>query len=142
MGQDFRTELKIPAETDFIPLAKRVAASLGGMLGFSLEEIDELAIAVAQGCDSTIESAHEIWGHGATLKLIYGSTDKGISVEIDAVGPRSPQALPLPKPAHRPDVEAQRLAREMIRLFVDDFRSQVDEGRGQIRLRMVKYLIS
>ena len=30
----------------------------------------------------------------------------------------------------------------MIRLFVDDFRHQVDTGRRQIRYRMVKYLVS
>ena len=30
----------------------------------------------------------------------------------------------------------------MIRLFVDDFRQQIDSGRRQIRYRMVKYLIS
>jgi hypothetical protein len=30
----------------------------------------------------------------------------------------------------------------MIRLFVDDFRRHVDTRQGQIRFRMVKYLIS
>jgi hypothetical protein len=30
----------------------------------------------------------------------------------------------------------------MIRLFVDDFRHQVDASRRQIRYRMVKYLVT
>jgi hypothetical protein len=38
-------------------------------------------------------------------------------------------------------MELRRLAQEMIRLFVDDFRSQVDAGRGQVRFRMVKYVL-
>ena len=140
------TELKIPAHPDFIPVAKRVAASLGSLLGFSLEEIDELCIAVAQACDNTIEAAQDAWGEGGTVRLSYGSTERGISVDVEAVAPSSPQALPARKPARRTydeAVEAQRrLASEMIRLFVDDYRQQVEPTRGQIRFRMVKYLIS
>ena len=140
MPEQYRTELKIPAEPDFIPVAKRVAASLGGMQHFTLDEIDELTIAVAQACDSTIDATHQMWGHGATLRLTYASTEKGIEVEVEAIAPDSPSALPRPTQSHpAADLEVQRLAQEMIRLFVDDFRSQVDTGRGQVRLRMVKY---
>ena len=39
MGE-LTTELKIPAEAGYIPVAKRVAASLGSKLGFNLEELD------------------------------------------------------------------------------------------------------
>lgn len=138
MPEQFRTELKIPAEPDFISIAKRVASSLGGILNFTLDEVDELCIAVTQACDSTIEQAHETWGHGATLKLVYSSTERGIEVEVEAIGPRSPQALPRPQQAHPArENESQRLAREMIRLFVDEMK--VDSSRGQFRLRLVKY---
>jgi hypothetical protein len=140
-------ELKVPARQEFIGLAKRVGASLGGMVGFSLEEIDELSIAVAQACGSLIEAAEEMWGPAATLKLTYSSTQGGIAVDVETISPRSQEALPVPaqRPAARrsPEVEVQQaLQREMIRLFVDDFRHQVDRGRRQMRYRMVKYLIS
>ena len=148
---EFLAELKVPAHPEFIPAAKRVGATLGSALGFSLEEIDELAIAIAQACDSTIEACEEIWGEasGATLKLSYGRTDKGISVDVEAFAPsRAAQRKALAEHreralavAHRRNVETQRMAQEMIRFFVDDFRSSVDAGRGQVRFRMVKYLI-
>lgn len=140
-------ELKIPARGDFIGLAKRVATSLGGMLGFGLDEIDELGIAVTQACGNAIEAADEAWGPGATLKLRFGPTERGITVEVDAVAPTSREALPLPREAPKrgrtAELELQRaLAQAMIRLFVDDFRHQVDASRRQIRYRMVKYLVS
>ena len=142
------TELKIPAQVEFIGLAKRVATSLGSLLGFSLEEIDELSIAVTQACGSVIEAADEAWGPGATLKLSFTPTERGVQVDVDAIAPRSREALPQVRrrqPAHTPRsvMEMQRaLEMEMIRLFVDDFRHQVDTGRRQIRYRMVKYLVS
>jgi anti-sigma regulatory factor (Ser/Thr protein kinase) len=140
-------ELKVPARQEFIGLAKRVGASLGGMVGFSLEEIDELSIAVAQACGSLIEAAEEMWGSAATLKLTYSSTQGGIAVDVETISPRSQEALPAParrRAAQRsPEMQVQQaLQREMIRLFVDDFRHQVDSGRRQMRYRMVKYLIS
>jgi serine/threonine-protein kinase RsbW len=141
-------ELKIPAQGEFVGLAKRVATSLGGMLGFSLEDIDELSIAVAQACGSLIQDADEAWGPGATLKLNFARTERGIEFEVDAVAPQSRDALavprrPVPRTGRSAELEMQRaLAREMIRLLVDDFRHQVDTGQRQIRYRMVKYLVS
>jgi hypothetical protein len=152
-------ELKIPAEGDSIGLARRVATSLGGRLGFDLEKIDELAIAVTQACGSAIETAEETWGPGATLKVSFAAIGGGasaevraIEVEVDSIAPSSWDALKglphqnqPPRPAQRrqAEIEIQRaVAREMIRLLVDDFRHQVDTGRRQVRYRMVKYLIS
>jgi serine/threonine-protein kinase RsbW len=145
-------ELKIPAQEDSIGLARRVATSLGGRLGFDLEKIDELAIAVTQACGSAIETAEETWGPGATLKVSFAAVEGGIEVEVDSIAPSSRDAL-VGQPnrrqparqaqARQAELEIQRaVAREMIRLLVDDFRHQVDTGRRQVRYRMVKYLIS
>jgi anti-sigma regulatory factor (Ser/Thr protein kinase) len=143
------TELKVPAQTEFIGLARRVATSLGGLLGFSLEKIDEISIAVTQACGSVIQDAAEAWGPGATLRLSFSPTEDGLLVDIEAIAPTSREALqrvprrPRSEDRQRAALEMQRaLEMEMIRLFVDDFRHQVDTGRRQIRYRMVKYLVS
>src|SRR5205807_6075733 len=122
--------------------------SLGGLLGFNLEKIDELSIAVTQACGSVIEAATEAWGPGATLRLSFASTEDGLQVDVDAIAPSSQEALrQVPRPQPSPDrrraaLEMQRaLEMEMIRLFVDDFRHQVDTRRRQLRYRMVKYLV-
>jgi hypothetical protein len=44
-----------------------------------------------------------------------------------------------PGEAH-PDPELQRLAYEMIRCFVDDFRPVIEPRTGHVRFRMVKHL--
>src|SRR5260370_18967171 len=121
MAKGNLAELKIPATSSFIPVAKRVATTLGGQLGLSLMDLDELAIALTQACDSAIAAADDL-GTPADLKLTYFATNRALVVDVDLI-PTS-GALPLPAAKHDSsiDPEAQRLASEMIRCFVDDFR--------------------
>ncbi len=130
-------ELKIPASADFIPVAKRVATTLGGQLGFSLVDLDELTIALTQACDSAIAAASDL-DSPADLKLTYFATNRALVVDVDLMP--SGNALPMHKHDAVVDPELQRLAYEMIRCFVDDFRPQVEPTTGHVSFRMVKYL--
>lgn len=132
-------ELKLLADPSMISTAKRTASSLGSLVGFSLEDIDELNIAVAQACDSAIEAGREAWGDDATLKLTFWSTDRGMEVEVQAVQPRAATLAPrAPRPVTH-DEALDRLAHDMIRCFVDDFRPAL--GPNRVRFKLVKYLI-
>jgi hypothetical protein len=131
-------ELKIPASSAFIPVAKRVATTLGGQLGFSLVDLDELTIALTQACDSAIAAASDL-GSPADLKLTYFATDRALVVDVDLM-PSGAATLRAPKVDAEADQELQRLAYEMIRCFVDDFRPQVEPTTGHVSFRMVKYL--
>jgi hypothetical protein len=130
-------ELKIPASSAFIPVAKRVATTLGGQLGFSLVDLDELTIALTQACDSAIAAASDL-GSPADLKLTYFATDRALVVDVDLMP--TGNGIPAPKHDTVVDPELQRLAYEMIRCFVDDFRPQVEPSTGHVSFRMVKYL--
>src|SRR2546425_4460769 len=107
-------ELKIPASAAFIPVAKRVAVTLGGQLGLSLVDLDELSIALTQACDSAIAAARDL-DAPVDLKLTYFATNRALVVDVDLV-PRGGRALPVPAHHHAEvDPELQRLAYEMIR---------------------------
>lgn len=135
-------ELKLVAQPEMISTAKRTATSLGSLVGFSLEDLDELNIAVAQACDSAIQAGRDAWGDEATLKLTFWSTDRGLEVEVQAVQPRAPQ-LPAARQTRPPatvrDEAFERMAHEMIRCFVDDFKPAL--GPHRVRFKLVKYLI-
>ncbi|TAN34442.1 hypothetical protein EPN29_03500 [bacterium] len=131
-------ELKIPASPAFIPVAKRVATTLGSQLGLSLVDLDELTIALTQACDSAIAAAADLAGP-ADLKLTYFATNRALVVDVDLM-PSEAEPLPAPKHGAEVDPELQRLAYEMIRCFVDDFRPLVEPRTGHLRFRMVKYL--
>ncbi len=132
-------ELKIPAAPAFIPVAKRVATTLGGQLGLSLMDLDELAIALTQACDSAIAAVDDI-GVPSDLKLTYFATNRALVVDVDVMPTGA--ALPVPAAKHDTpvDPELQRLAYEMIRCFVDDFRPSIEPRTGYVSFRMVKHL--
>src|SRR5260370_40242026 len=77
-------ELKIPASTAFIPVAKRVAATLGGQLGLSLVDLDELSIAITRACDSAIAAAANL-AAPADLKLNYFATNRALVVDVELI---------------------------------------------------------
>ncbi|HSP10037.1 MAG TPA: hypothetical protein VLU92_10630 [Candidatus Dormibacteraeota bacterium] len=130
-------ELKIPASSAFIPVAKRVATTLGGQLGLSLVDLDELNIALTQACDSAISAADGL-DTAADLRLTYFATARALVVDVDLIP--SGKMMPVHKHEVAVDPELQRLAYEMIRCFVDDFRPLVEPLTGHVRFRMVKHL--
>ncbi len=136
-------ELKIPADSTFIPVAKRVASTLGSQLGLSLTDLDELSIALTQACDSAIAAAED-FGGDHDLKLTYFATNRALVVDVDLLPAQHPAARhsaeAVAKHHELVDAEMQRLAYEMIRCFVDDFRPQIEPRTGQVRFRMVKHL--
>ncbi len=144
-------ELKIPASPAFIPVAKRVAATLGSQLGLSLMDLDELTIALAQACDSAIAASGDQDG-SSELKLTYFATNRALVVDVDLIPAEQKEhahahahhhhagSAELSATEVEANAELQRLAFEMIRMFVDDFRPQVEPATGHVRFRMVKYL--
>ena len=141
-GGAYVTELKLPAVTDYIVVAKRAAASLGLVVGFSLQEIDDLNIAITQACENAIAAAAQQWGTGnGQLKLIFKSQPRRIEVEVRSVPPRAVEQQAV-RPARRAtELDYETIGLNMIRLFVDELRYQVDNQTGSMRMRMVKYLI-
>ena len=163
-------ELKIPAEGEFVVVAKRAAAALGSAAGFSLEGIDELNIAVSQACEKAIAAGQRMWGPGGSVvKVVFRLVEGGLQVDVrtlarlshevaeeraerlraeaqaarllgrvGAAGKRQP--VPVKVAAHDENLDLDQLAVNMIRLFVDELRYNVD-SHGSMRMRMVKYLV-
>jgi anti-sigma regulatory factor (Ser/Thr protein kinase) len=141
------TELKLPAREEYIVVAKRAAGALGAVVGFSLAEIDDLNIAITQACENAVAAATDQWGEGnGQLKLTFKGQRGKLEVNITSTPPRAVelQQTPAVRSVRRlPREEAldyEGIGLNMIRLFVDELRYQVDD-QGCMRMRMVKYLI-
>src|SRR6202171_490881 len=136
------TELRPPPVGDFIVVAKRAAASLGLVVGFSVQEIDDLNIAVTQACESACAAATQQWGTGnGQLKLTFKSRPRRLEVEVRSVPPRAVEPQTGRRARDAAELDYETIGLNMIRLFVDELRYQVDDQTGSLRMRMVKYLI-
>jgi len=139
------TELKMPADPDYIVVAKRTAAALASIAGFSVEEIDDLNIAITQACENAAAASARLWGSGqGQLRLSFKTDAAGIHVEVRSIAPRAGEGPAERAPAaylvpEEPDLAGIGL--NVIRLFVDELRYHQDSQTGTMRMRMVKYLI-
>jgi hypothetical protein len=61
-------------------------------------------------------------------------------VDVDLIPTGDALSLPAAKHDSQIDPELQRLAYEMIRCFVDDFRPVIEPRTGHVSFRMVKHL--
>lgn len=161
------SELKVPARAQYVMVAKRAAGALGSCAGFSLADVDDLNIAVAQACEKAIGAAERLWGPGnGYLKLTFRLVDGGMQVDVRTLPPseeqlRAQAEARRAEQSRRAQAEREALVRRarrsaamsamterdleeaavnMIRLFVDELRYNVDR-QGSMRMRMVKYLV-
>lgn len=157
------SELRIPADPDYIVVAKRAAAGFGAVAGFGVEAVDDLVIAVAQACANAIAATVSAVGPGrGEVRLSFRLEDQRLEVQIRSLcgrGANAPecageagQSVTRPALAEQARREqairiheaasAADLALRVMGLFVDDCRYRVDERSGGLRVRLTKYRVS
>jgi serine/threonine-protein kinase RsbW len=83
MTETARVVLTVPADASYVRLARLAAADAGSRAGFTLEEIDDLRIAVGELCV-------QVMGPGDMTTLTFAISPGRI--EIDGVGPPAPDS--------------------------------------------------
>jgi hypothetical protein len=108
-GDDRLVELRVPAEYSFASTVRLVASSLAADGNFSVDDVDDLRLAVNEVFASAVvalEQASRPTSSGV-IKVCYRSLPVGIDVEVTAL-PGTPIVL-------------DELAESIIRSAVDDF---------------------
>ena len=95
--------LVIPAQARFLRLARLTAAGIAGDLGFGLEAIEDLRVAVDEAAAILMEGAAE----GAEIELVYRTAEGGMVIEGSC---ENPQAEP----------EIHPVAAELLAMTADD----------------------
>lgn len=119
--EDPKVQLTIPATSRYLRLARLTAAGLAGDLGYSVDAIEDLRIAVDELCAAIIE---ETTG-AAELELIYRETDGGLVVEGTCKA----------RSANAPELHG--VARELLNMLADEYSIGAIDGFRNFRL--VKY---
>ncbi|MGH9119036.1 MAG: ATP-binding protein [Acidimicrobiales bacterium] len=112
-------ELVLPADTRLVRLARLVASGVGSAAGFDVEEIEDLRIAVDEGCSALIEAgvdrplllSFELDGDGV---VVVGTTEAASDVTQDA--------------------DRLSLSDQILRVVTDEHELGTSHGRATFRL--------
>jgi serine/threonine-protein kinase RsbW len=110
--------LSIPAEARFLRLARLTAAGLAGDLGYSVDDIEDLRIAVDELCAAVIEDADPT----SELTVSYREHDGALVVE----GICDDVRAPLP--------ELHAVAQELLAMLADEYAVASDANGRTFRL--------
>ncbi len=136
-----QTELRIPADRDYIVVAKRTAAAMASVAGLGVEALDELNIAIAEACEHTIGAALSAGFADAKVRIGFSVQEDALRVDVRLLtGKAEPQERTAAAVAASPlaETEALDMAIQMLRCFADDVDFQA-VGSGLMHVRLAKY---
>ena len=127
-------ELRIPARPEWVALARLAAATVANRLSFSIEEIEDVKLAVAEACTAVIQ--HE--NHGEFIQLTCEALSDSLRVRVHDSGRHGVEAAD----ARSMDFDEARIAGLgvfLIRTLMDEVSYDVHPQLGT-DLLMVKRL--
>lgn len=127
-------ELRIPSRPEWVALARLAAATVANRLNFSIEEIEDVRLAVAEACTAVIQ--HE--NHGEFIQLTCEALSDSLRVRVHDSGRLGLHAAESP----RMNFEEARIAGLgvfLIRTLMDEVSYDVHPQLGT-DLLMVKRL--
>jgi serine/threonine-protein kinase RsbW len=127
-------ELRIPARPEWVALARLAAATVANRLRFSMEEIEDVKLAVAEACTAVIQ--HD--GHGEFIQLNCEALADSLRVRVHDSGRHGVRAAD----RQRMNFDEARIAGLgvfLIRTLMDEVSYDVDPQLGT-DLLMVKRL--
>jgi serine/threonine-protein kinase RsbW len=129
-------ELRIPSRPEWIALARLAAATTANRLHLSLEDIEDVKLAVAEACAAVIQ--HD--ARGEFIDLTYEALSDSLRVRVRDSGRRGLRAADAPQ-IDFDEARVAGLGVFLIRSLMDEVRYDVSAQMGT-DLLMVKRLAS
>ena len=147
------SELRLPAQRDYIVVAKRAASAFGAVAGFDMDAIDDLTIAVSQAFENACGCLERSGFLTGQVRLAFKHENDGLEVTVRSSVNRDAEIEARKAMQKRELEELERLTREeqaaatelalkVMGLFVDRSSYRVDERSGNLRVRLTKYRAS
>lgn len=82
VGRD-TVEVSVPVRTEYLSTLRTVAAALGADAGFSIDEIDDLRLAISEVVSSFVEIGQRVTPHpDDRIDVVFGTDGDTLAVEI------------------------------------------------------------
>jgi len=123
-------DIRIPAKAEWVAVARLAASGIGSRLRFSIDEIEDLKLAIAEACTSVIQGSEA----PTSIEIRYEATHDELRITVRGDG-RGPKIERVGPPGEDPRVG--ELGVFLIRSLMDNVEYEVDPRSGP-RLVMTK----
>ncbi len=132
MAETLPVELLIPCDPQYLSVVRLVVAGIGGRAGLTIDDIDDLKVAVSEACTNTIDHAFAD-GEGApqpaTIMIRFAPRQGELRIEVEDVGQGfDPDRVPV-RPDQPPSLEGG-LGLYLIHQLTDSVEVQSAPGSG------------
>ncbi|MBV8147830.1 MAG: ATP-binding protein [Candidatus Eremiobacteraeota bacterium] len=129
-------ELRIPCRAEWVALARLAAAAVANRLRLSIEDIEDIKLAVAEACTAVIQNPH----HGEFVEVRCEALPGTLELRVRDSGRQSAAAQPL-RALDFDEARVAGLGVFLIRTLMDEVSYDVHPEAG-VDLKMVKRLNS
>jgi serine/threonine-protein kinase RsbW len=120
-------ELTFPARGDLVVLARLVTSAISARIGFDIEELEDLRLAVGELCLLALQGSDARHGDLAVRFLVSPAT---LDISCTLVG-----AAPAPAGRGEDAVEADELSEQILAALVDEHGREQEDGAVRAWLR-------
>lgn len=124
-------ELRIPAVPEWVGVARLAAAGIASRLDFSIEDLEDLKLAVAEACNCCIQN-----GGSGDVRIACELHADRIVITVARAGTIAKAAVP---PQGGDEADLGGLGVFLIRALMDDV-TYVSEQSSGTKLTLIKYL--
>ena len=128
-----QVELRIPSSAEWVGVARLAVAGIASRLHFSIEDIEDLKLAVAEACTNCIQ--HAVGGESVAITCRIFADKIVVKVEDSGFGASAAELAP--KRLGEPSVGG--LGVFLIRSLMDDVEYELNPASGT-KLTMTKFL--
>ncbi|MGI6721259.1 MAG: ATP-binding protein [Anaerovoracaceae bacterium] len=125
--------ITVPGNPEYIKIIKMAAGSAASLEGFDIEKVDDIRMAVAEGCKAI--TCHGFEGWSENYKVILDMAEENLTIEIiDEVGDHKVEKV------QRPCLDCPNegdLGIQIMKTIMDDVEIQKSEN-GCRSIKMVK----
>lgn len=119
-------KLTIPTDNSFVSIARLTASSLTNKMGFNIEEIDDMKIAVAEACKHIIRSTNQ-----ENINIEFYFNEKQIEIEIKDTHERYIES----KIEEIEEDYTEQLEMYILKNIMDDFKLKRNEKNSIIYMK-------
>lgn len=129
-------ELRIPCKAEWVALARLSVAAVASRLHFSIDEIEDIKLAVAEACTNAIQHAHG----SPSIEIRCEADGDGLRIHVADFGRAG--RMDSVRPADEEVDRVGGLGIFLIRSLMDEVTYDAGQDEGGTRLVMSKKLLS